>query len=443
MAKQYRVKCHETDIHCQGIVRFNNSTFSVPGILDGETAKIELVYGKDRKSTGAKVAEIEAPSKDRTEPICPVFDRCGGCQLQYAKYEKQLALKQTAVESLLGKFGSVSPILGMTDPLHYRHKIHATFFRGKRGIGLGIYEENTHRVVAVSDCKIQNKQANAILRTIKNLADDFKLTVYNEDSRQGLLRHVLIRVGKETGQIMVVLVLGTTNFPARSHFVDALKKAHPEITTLVQNINNKKTSMVLGDQQTVLYGTGFIEDKLCGLTFRISPKSFYQVNPVQTEVLYHTAIDFAGLTGKETVLDAYCGTGTIGMIAATNASEVIGVESNKDAVRDARANADNNHVKNIRFVNADASEYMTGTDIEKTEVVLMDPPRSGSTPEFLNALCKLAPNRIVYISCNPETQARDLAILTKKNYKVEKIQPVDLFPDTSGIETVVLLKKTV
>lgn len=444
MPKQYRVKCHETDTACRGMVKFNNSLFVVDGLLPGETAHIELVYGKDRQSTTARLVDIELPSPTRTKPFCAAFSRCGGCTLQHTSYEAQLAIKQAAIEKLLGGFAPAKPIIGMKDPYHYRHKIHASFFRSRRGMELGIYEENTHRVISVPDCAIQNKTANAILRTIKKLADEFRLPAYNEDTKQGLLRHVLIRCGYATGQIMVVLVVANTNFPGRSHFVEKLRTAHPEITTIIQNINAQKTSMVLGEQENILYGNGYIVDELCGLKFRISPKSFYQVNPKQAEVLYQIAIQFAGLTGKEMILDAYCGTGTIGMIAAKNAGTVIGVESNGAAIRDAMANAKENNVENIQFLKEDAAQYMEQAAKGKTikpNVVILDPPRAGASERFLKAVITAKPERVVYVSCDLETLARDLKILENGGYRVEKIQGVDMFAWSGHIETCVLLSK--
>lgn len=443
MSKQYRVKCRETDQLCRGLVTFNNSIFAIDGLLDGETAKIELVYGKDRRSTTAKLASLEEPSLCRQEPFCKAFGRCGGCQLQYASYEKQLALKKAAASRLLSPYAAVPDVSGMKNPYHYRHKIHASFCRSRRGIELGIYEENTHRVVTVSDCSIQNKTANAILRTIRKLTETFRLPAYNEDTRQGLLRHVLIRCGYATNQIMVVLVIGQEDFPRKNSFVEQLRAAHPEITTIVQNINNKKTSMVLGDHETVLYGKGYIEDSLCGLTFRISPKAFYQVNPEQTELLYQTAIQYAKLTGQETVFDAYCGTGTIGLIAAKSAARVIGIENNASAVRDAAANAKANSIKNIEFIQADAAKYLNSPAAKnnRPDIVFLDPPRSGASETFLKSLVTLAPQNVVYVSCNLETLARDLAYLVKRGYKVEEIKLVDLFPWTVNCEAVVSLSK--
>ena len=254
---------------------------------------------------------------------------------------------------------------------------------------------------------------------------------------------MLVKRGFQTGEVMVVLVTGTPIFPARNNFTRALLKLHPEITTIIQNVNDRYTSMLLGQNEKTLYGPGYITDILCGLRFRISAKSFYQINPVQTEVLYGKAMEFAELTGKETAIDAYCGIGTIGMVAAKKAGQVLGVEVNRDAVRDARENAKLNRVKNIRFVCADAGDFMVdmANAGEHCDVLFMDPPRAGSDTAFLSCALTLAPRRIVYVSCNPETLARDLNFLTKRGYRAEKIQPVDMFPHTDHVECVVRLDK--
>ena len=271
----------------------------------------------------------------------------------------------------------------------------------------------------------------------------FKIKTYDEDTGYGLFRHVLIRRGFKSGEIMVVLVLGSPILPSSNNFVKALRKEHPEITTVVLNINDRKTSMILGEREKVLYGKGFIRDELCGCTFRISPKSFYQVNPVQTEILYQKAIEFAHLTGKESVIDAYCGIGTIGLIASGHAKEVVGVELNKDAVKDAILNAKENQIRNVRFFQGDAGEFMEAMAAEgnSMDVLFMDPPRAGSDEKFMASAVKMGPEKIVYISCNPETLARDLKYLTKKGYQVKKIQPVEMFAFTEHVETVVLLSR--
>lgn len=380
---------------------------------------------------------------EQKETVCSVAKKCGGCRYQGVSYQEQLRRKQRITEGLLKKFGKVEPIIGMEDPYYYRNKVHAAFGRDRKGnVISGIYEEKSHRIVSVDDCMIEDKKSQEIIRTIRGMLKSFKIKTYDEDTGYGLLRHVLVRRGFSTGEIMVVLVTVSPIFPSKNNFVKALRKEHPEITTVVLNVNDRQTSMVLGDRNIVLYGPGFIKDRLMGLTFRISPSSFYQVNPVQTEVLYGKAMEFAAMTGKERVIDAYCGTGTIGIIASGNARDVIGVELNRDAIRDARMNARENKIRNVRFVPGDAGWFMEGiaAEGEKVEVVLMDLPRSGSDRKFLHSLLTLSPEKIVYVSCNPESLARDLACLTKRDYLVKKMQPVDMFPLTDSVEVVCLLE---
>ena len=375
---------------------------------------------------------------------CNISKKCGGCQFQGIPYKEQLKKKQKKEQSLLGAYGKVCSIIGMENPYYYRNKVHAVFDRDRKGnIISGIYEEGTHRVVPVENCLIEDEKSQAIIRTIRGMLKSFKIRTYDEDTGYGLLRHVLIRRGFSTGEIMVVLVTGSPIFPSKNNFVKALRKAHPEITTVVLNVNDRQTSMVLGDREKPIFGPGFIKDRLCGCMFRISPKSFYQVNPVQTEILYQTAIDYASLTGKETVIDAYCGIGTIGLIAAKKAGKVIGVELNKDAVKDARINAKENKITNAAFYQGDAGRFMVemAAKGEKADVVFMDPPRAGSDERFLSSVVKLSPKKVIYISCNPETLARDLKYLTKHHYKVEKIQPVDMFPFCDHVETVCSLSR--
>lgn len=388
--------------------------------------------------------------KGKTEPQCPVYRKCGGCQLQNMEYGRQLAWKQERCKKLLGRFGKIEPILGMETPYHYRNKVQAAFAWDKRGgrIISGVYQAGTHWVVPVDSCLTEDRKADEIIVSVRRLLKEFKLRPYDEDTGRGLLRHVLVKRGFGTNEIMVVLVTGTPVFTARKHFVEELLKLHPEITTVVQNVNGGRTSMVLGQNEKVLYGPGTITDLLCGCRFCISAKSFYQINPAQTEVLYGKAMEFAGLgggfTGKERVLDAYCGIGTIGIVAAkSGAGSVLGVEVNRDAVRDAVQNARENGVKNCFFTCGDAGEFMENAalDGEKFDVVFLDPPRAGASRAFLTALCALAPRRVVYISCNPETLGRDLSFLRANHYRVEKIQPVDMFPHTRHIECVVLLSR--
>ena len=375
---------------------------------------------------------------------CSVSKKCGSCQYQGVPYKEQLAAKQKRMKKLLGKFANVKPIIGMDDPFYYRNKVHAVFDRDKKGnIICGTYEAKTHKVVPIEECMIEDKISQEIIRTIRDMLKSFRIKTYDEDTGYGLLRHVLVRRGFSTDEIMVVLVIGSPIFPSKNNFVKALRKKYPQITTVVLNVNDKKTSMVLGERDIVIYGKGYIRDTLCGCTFRISPQSFYQANPVQTEILYKTAIEYAGLGRKETVIDAYCGIGTIGLVAAKRAKNVIGVELNPDAVRDARINAKENKITNARFYQGDAGEFMENMaeNGEHADVVFMDPPRTGSDKKFMSSVIKLNPSRIVYISCGPETLARDLEYLTKHGYDVRKIQPVDMFSFTDHCENICLLTK--
>ncbi len=383
-------------------------------------------------------------TKGNKLPVCPVLSKCGGCDWIGKPYTEQLNEKRKRAEKLMAPFCKLEGIIGMEEPFYYRNKVHAVFDRDRKGnVISGTYEKNSHRVVPVEGCFIEDKKSGEIIRTIRNLCKSFKIKIYDEDTGFGLLRHVLVRSGYHTGEYMVVLVLSSPIMPSKNNFVKALRKEHPYITTVVVNVNDKRTSMVLGDKEQVIYGKGFIEDELLGKKFRISPKSFYQINPLQTEKLYGKAIEYASLTGKEVVVDAYCGTGTIGIVLADKAKEVIGVELNKDAVRDARTNAKANGVKNISFYEKDAGQFLVqmAEQNAKVDVVVMDPPRTGSDEAFLSSVVKLKPKRVVYVSCNPETLVRDLKYLTKYNYKVKRAHAVDMFAQTSEhTEMVTLLE---
>ena len=373
---------------------------------------------------------------------CPVYKKCGGCQYLHMSYEEQLEIKKRELQKLLKGICPIDEVIGMENPWHYRNKVHAVFSHDRKGNPIsGVYQENSHIVLPVESCLIEDEKADEIIGTIRGMLKSFKIKTYDEDTGYGLLRHVLVKRGFATGEIMVVLVTASPIFPSKNNFVKALRQKHPEITTIIQNINGKNTSMVLGDREQVMYGKGYIEDVLCGCRFRISAKSFYQVNPVQTEVLYGRAMEFAGLTGEETVVDAYCGIGTIGIVASRRAKQVIGVELNPDAVRDAVRNAKANKIENIRFYQGDAGVFLQkmAANGEKADVVFMDPPRSGSTETFMAAAAAMGPQRIVYVSCGPDTLARDLKYLKKKGYRVVKGVGVDLFPWTGHVETVVLL----
>ncbi len=368
---------------------------------------------------------------------------CGGCPLLETEYPEQLKQKEAAVRKLLSKYGPVHPIRGMAEPFHYRNKVISTFAPGYGGkLTSGIYAARTHKVLPVEHCLLQDEVLDTVMDAVRCAANACHYQPFHEDKGTGLLRHCLLRRGVATGQVMVVLVTAQPVLPGAKNFVRGLlteaEKRSVPITTVVQNYNPRKTSVVLGEEEKVLYGKGFILDTLCGKTYALSPRSFYQVNPIQTAVLYGLAVDAAKLTGKETVLDAYCGIGTIGLTAADKARQVVGVELNRDAVHDAIGNARHNGAKNARFYAADATAWIRDAAAagQKADVIFMDPPREGSTPEFIESVVRMAPKRVVYVSCNPETMARDLALLTKLGYRAEGFTPVDMFPHTDHCEVV-------
>ena len=358
--------------------------------------------------------------------------------------EEQLSGKQAFVEECIGRFGKVEPIIRMKNPGRYRNKVTSVFgIDRKRKPVCGVYREHSREIIPVKECLIEDRRADSITQSVFALLPSFKIKVYNEDTDQGLVRAVQVRTAHKTGQVMVTIVTSDPIFPSRNNFVQALLKEQPSITTIVQNINRLHNGMILGDREKVLYGPGYIEDELCGKRFRISSRSFYQVNSLQTEKLYNIAVDAAGLSGKERILDAYCGIGTIGIIASSSCREVMSAELSPDAVRDAKINAMLNQAENVTVYEADAGEFMMrlAEDGESADVLFMDPPRSGASEEFLSAVLKMRPSKIVYISCNPVTLSDNLDVLTEGGYVMKKAVPVDMFPYTMHIETIVLLQK--
>ena len=373
---------------------------------------------------------------------------CGGCPMLGMDYAAQLKQKEEKVRALLGGYGPVNPIRGMETPYHYRNKVISTFTTGWGGsLTSGIYAAGSHKVLPVESCLLQDEVLDTVMQAVRAAAAVCRYQPYNEEKGTGLLRHCLLRRGVVTGQVMVVLVTAQPVLPGARNFVKALlteaEKRQVPVTTVVQNYNPRRTSVVLGEQEKVLYGKGFILDTLCGRTYALSPRSFYQINHSQTEVLYGLAVEAAGLTGREVVLDAYCGIGTIGLTAAGHAKQVVGVERNRDAVQDAIGNARRNGVKNARFFAADATRWIAEAAAagQKADVIFMDPPREGSTPQFIESVARMAPQRVVYVSCNPETMARDLALFAQKGYRAAGFTPVDMFPHSEHIEVVCALSK--
>ena len=373
--------------------------------------------------------------------ICINYEKkCGGCPLLALPYREQLAKKQARLQELLGGFAPVKAVQGMAEPLHYRNKAIASFATQRGKLVCGLYAEGTHRVLPGADCLLQEEILNKTLAAVLDAARACRWTAYDEDRGTGLLRHTVLR-SSCSGKVLVTLVTPGPDLPGSKNFCTALRKKAPWVVSIVQNINPTRSSAVLGSREKTLYGPGFVLDTLCGTQFAISSRSFYQVNRTQTEVLYKKALELAKLTGRETVIDAYCGIGTIGLCAAPLAKQVIGVERNPAAVKDAAANARRNKIANARFVCADATEWMVAAAGEglHPDVVFLDPPRAGSTPECIAAVNKMKPRRVVYVSCDPETLARDVAAFTRLGWRAAKFCPVDLFPQTRHVETVVLL----
>lgn len=411
---------------------------------------------------------------------CAVERQCGACQNLSVPYSEQLRHKDERIAELyrdVADHARILPIRGMENPYHYRNKVISPYARGKklsskgaagtRGadggkakhgtrqggrvsraasaryeILCGMYAAGTHRIVPTEGCLIENEAAKRIILAVRGLMPKFGLTPYDEDTGSGFLRHAVVRVGHTSGEILVTLVTNGREFPGSRAFCRELVRRCPGITTVAQVVNTRSTNVIMGEEEHALYGPGFILDRLCGLSFRISPRSFYQVNASQTEVLYRQALELAAFSGDEHVIDAYCGTGTIGLVAAKNgAAHVVGVDSVPSAIRDARVNARHNGVDNASFVEADAGAFMRelASAGERVQVVLMDPPRAGASEEFIAALAELAPERVVYISCNPETQVRDIRLLSQRGYSVSAVQPVDMFPHTDHIEAIVKL----
>lgn len=374
---------------------------------------------------------------------CPNFTRkCGGCPLLATPYPEQLGQKQARLQALLGKFAPVEPVQGMEKPWHYRNKAIASFAMRQGKLVCGLYAEGTHTVLPGTDCLLQQEALNRTLEAVLQAARSCRWTAYDEDRGTGSLRHVVLR-GTRNGEVLVTLVTPGPALPGSRNFCAALRKAAPWVTGIVHNINPTTTSAVLGNREKVLYGSGQVLDTLCGLRFAISSRSFYQVNPLQTEVLYRTAMKLADLSGKETVVDAYCGIGTIGLCAASSSGQILGIERNPAAVRDAIANARRNGVRNARFTCADATEWMeqAARQALHPDVVFLDPPRAGSTPACIGAVARMAPQRVVYVSCDPETLARDVALFSRQGYQAQRFVPADLFPHTRHIETVALLTR--
>lgn len=442
----YTVNIEALSDNGYGVAHVGKDMIYVKHALPKESGKVKITK-KLKQGYVGEMLTWNKQAQGRQKSPCGIYQRCGSCHLLHTDYETELHLKKEMVEGWLKSSAlrlKVHDVIGMKEPYAYRNKIIVGFQKDRnRNIQAGFYEEFSHRIVPFTHCLLHDEGMDRIIQSIVKLMEKFRIEPYDEDRRRGLLRHVVLRKGVVSGEIMVVLVVASQTFPARKNFVSALRLQHPEITTIVQNVNTRKTSVVLGDDERVLFGKGYIEDTLCGNVYQISSKSFYQINHNQCEVLYEAALSLLELKGNEVLLDTYCGIGTIGMSASAKVKQVIGVESNQKAVKDAILNAKRNRINNIRFVCKDASAFITqaAAKKERMDVIIMDPPRSGSTKEFMDACAKIRPKQIVYISCDPKTQIRDLEYFKRLGYHASDMMLVDMFPHTMHVEGVCLLSK--
>lgn len=442
-----RLNVKATKLNNDGVVEvlIKKDKVLIPHLLLNEEAEIEI----SKEIKGAYIADVvrvSKSSKDRNKVECPIYERCGSCHNLHESYEKQCKDKQKYVEELVKNARlsvTVDATFGMKEPYAYRNKMILGFARdSNRKLISGFYEEYSHRIIPFTRCLLHEEKSDLLFTTIHQLVERFRIEPYDEKRRQGILRHVVIRRAVVKDETMVVLVVNKKDVSIQ-HLAKEIVKKCPFVTTVLMNVNSRKTSIVLGDEEKVLYGPGFIVDELCGLNFKISAKSFYQINHHQTEFLYQKAIDLLNLKGNEVIMDTYSGIGTIGLIASKHVKQVISVELNKDAVKDAQMNAKMNRISNVSFYQDDATKFMISyaSQKKKLDAIIMDPPRSGSTPEFIQAAVKCSPKAIVYVSCDPSTMVRDLVQFKRLGYITDMIHPYDMFPQTRHVECVCVLQK--
>ena len=431
----------------EGVGRYDGFTVFVHGALPEETVQAEIILVKKNYAIG-KLIKIITASPDRVEPVCPVYADCGGCQLQHLSYAGQLRMKQQQVKDALTRIGhldtEVLPVIGCSNPWNYRNKMQFPAASGAEGkISIGCYAAATHSVIDTGSCMIQKEANNEVLTTVRKWMQRYSISAYDEKTGKGLVRHVMSRVGVHSGEVMAVLITSAYDIPHKKELVEWLTKYVPNLVSVVQNINKKPTNVVMGSKTRVLYGRTTITDSLGALSFNISAQSFFQVNSEQAEKLYNKALEYAALSGNETVVDVYCGTGTISLYLAKHAGKVYGIEIVAPAIEDAKKNAQDNNCSNAEFILGDAAEKLPQLLAEgfKPDVVVVDPPRAGCEQKVLKAIADVEPQRIVYVSCNPASLARDLAYLSERGYKTMAAQPVDMFPMCAHVETVCLLSK--
>ena len=428
-----------------GLGRFEDMAVFVDGAAVGDEVLVHIIKVKKNYAVG-KIKKIIRPSKHRIEPDCEVYSRCGGCAYRHIKYEAELMEKKQVVTDAMQRIGGIDieceEILSIEEPERYRNKAQIPVGLDEQGnIKAGFYSKRSHRIADCDDCLLQMPQFSPIIKAVKAFVAENPVTVYDESTHSGLIRHIYIRRGRKTGQIMVCLVINGDTLPRQQRLVEKLRETDENIVSIVLNINKENTNVVLGSECRVIYGSECIEDELCSLKFRNSPLSFYQVNPEGTELLYGKAKEFADLTGEETVLDLYCGAGTIGLTMADKAKSIIGVEIIGQAIENAKKNAADNGIENARFICDDASGAAKTLFDEgiRPDVVILDPPRKGCSADVIDTVAKMNPERVVYVSCDPATLARDCKIFLTYGYEVERLSAVDMFPRTTHVETVVQL----
>jgi 23S rRNA (uracil1939-C5)-methyltransferase len=431
---------------CEGVGKYKDFTVFVPFVLVGEQVEVVITEVKKSYAKG-KMLNILKPSPDRVEPKCEIYDQCGGCQIQHLNYEAQLKVKRQQVVDAIERIGKqenvvIHPTLGSENPWNYRNKMQVPVARQNNDVVIGCYAQGTHAVIDTKNCLIQNEANNTIANAVRGVIKRLNIGTYDEKTGRGVLRHVIGRVGSN-GEVMVVLVTSTDVLPKQEKIIAELRNNIPGLVSIMQNINMQNTNVIMGKRTLNLWGKLTITDKLGDFTFNISARSFFQVNTKQAEVLYNKAVEYAQLTGKETVIDTYCGTGTITLFLAKKAKKVYGIEIVEAAIKDANKNAENNNVTNTEFLVGDATDvmpelYKLGV---RPDVIVVDPPRAGCEKAVLENFAHLKPKRIVYVSCNPASLARDIAILSEFGYVAKEIQPVDMFSETSHIECVALLEK--
>ncbi|WP_156907917.1 23S rRNA (uracil(1939)-C(5))-methyltransferase RlmD [Atopococcus tabaci] len=430
-----------------GVAKVNNYPLFIEGALPGETIEFKVI--KTGKSFGfGRLLEVKETSPHRVKITDKAYTHTGTMPLQHMTYEAQLAFKQNQVKNVLQRIAKLPDVpvfdtIGMDHPYGYRNKAQVPVQEVDGKLTTGFFRKRSHDLVPLEDFLIQDPKIDEAIVVVRDILRRHHIPAYNEIEHTGLIRHIVVRRGYYTGELMIVLVTRKEGIPGKDAIVEEIKEALPETVSIVQNINSKRTNVILGRQSVVLYGEDKYRDQLLGFTFEISHQSFYQINPTQTEKLYQTALDYAELTGEETVIDAYCGIGTITLALAQKAKHVHGIEIVAPAIDNAKRNAELNQVNNVSFEVGAAEDIMVqwAKDGKTADVLVVDPPRKGLDSQFIDAVLMMQPKRMVYVSCNPSTLARDLALLSEGGYTVHKAQPVDMFPQTTHVESVVLMSR--